>query len=59
MDVGLGVIASTLANINRKQGTQPFTVSDFAPYLRAQSEAANPEKEETTPMQFIKGLSHG
>jgi len=59
MDVGMGVIASTLANINRRQGTQPFTVADFAPYLRAQADAVNPPKEETTPMQFIQGLSHG
>ena len=59
MDVGMGIIASTMANINRRQGAQPYTVSDFAPYLRSQDEANNPAKEEDTPMQFIKGLSNG
>lgn len=58
MDVGMGIIASTLANVHRRSGAKPYSVTDFAPYLRAQEAAANPEPDKT-PAQFIQGLNHG
>jgi hypothetical protein len=58
MDVGMGIIASTLANVHRKSGAKPFTLTDFAPYLRAQEAAARPEPE-ASPAQFISGLHQG
>ncbi|WP_234480191.1 hypothetical protein [Erwinia sp. S38] len=33
-EISAAVIASTLANINRKKDASPFTVSDFSPHLQ-------------------------
>lgn len=54
MDEGFGVVASTLANVNRKAGSPPFEVSDFTPYLN-RAEKAAPEPE-ASPLQFIQRL---
>lgn len=53
MDMGFGVVASTLANVNRKASAAPFTPQDFMPYARAAQAAAEPEM---TPEQFIASL---
>ena len=60
MDLGMGIIASTLANVHRRQGAQPFVATDFAPFLRAQQERDNPSTQAAaTPAQFLKELGHG
>mgnify|MGYP000890621960 CR=1 FL=1 len=59
MDVGLGMIASTVANVHRGKDAKAFTALDFAPYLRkAEDDEADPAQAET-PMQFLKGIGHG
>ena len=37
-DVGVGVIASTLANVNRGKKAAPFKVQDFMPDFRSTKE---------------------
>ena len=31
-DVGVGVIASTIANVNRRKGASPYSPDDFMPF---------------------------
>lgn len=57
MDVGFGVVASTLANVNRRANSKPFEIHDFTPYLRAMDGAD--DEPEVTPAQFIQGLEGG
>lgn len=54
MDMGFGVVASTLANAHRKAGATPFTPLDFMPYARASQ--AQEEPAEESPLQYLKSL---
>lgn len=44
-DVGPAVVASTIANVNRKKHTPPFKISDFLPFekLRKAPPKINPK----------------
>ena len=48
-DLAAGLIASTLANVNRGRDTQPFSALDFAPFVK-------PHEPETEPTSadFVK-----
>lgn len=59
MDVGFGIIASTVANVHRGKDSKPASVLDFAPYLRKSEPAPDDAAQAETPMQFLKGLGHG
>jgi hypothetical protein len=37
-DVRAGIIASVIANVNRRKGAPPFTAKDFMPFLAAEGE---------------------
>lgn len=39
-DVRAGMIAATIANVNRKQDSEPFTALDFMPYAKRPPEPA-------------------
>jgi hypothetical protein len=53
-DVADGLVAATLANIHRKEGTRPYTAIDFAPYLKPREQV-----KEADPMQFINQVKSG
>lgn len=40
MDVGFGMVASTLANVHRQSGAEPFSPIDFMPFAPKQPETA-------------------
>jgi hypothetical protein len=52
-----GVVASTVANVNRKQDTPPFSASDFIPQFGAGLKDEEPE--ESDPAEFIRKLNGG
>ena len=37
-DVRAGIVASVIANVNRRKGAKAFTARDFMPYANAESE---------------------
>lgn len=39
VEMGAGMVASTLANIHRKQGSQPFSPIEFMPFSSRQQES--------------------
>jgi L-aminopeptidase/D-esterase-like protein len=49
LDLRAGVVAATVANVNRKKGSRPYGPRDFFSSLR-------PEKHEQTPEQQQKAL---
>jgi hypothetical protein len=52
-DIAAGMIAATLANVNRGRDTPPFKPLDFAPYLHPRDTAS----KEAAPAQFLKTLT--
>jgi len=53
-DIASGMIASTVANVNRSTNSKPFTPMDFAPYLKPQTDPV-----EIDPAAFVKGMERG
>lgn len=53
-DIAAGMIASTLANIHRKENARPFGPLDFAPYLKPREAPV-----EVDPAAFIEGIRSG
>jgi len=53
-DIASGMIASTIANVNRRENSRPFSPLDFAPYLKPQDEPV-----EMDPEDFLKGFKRG
>ena len=53
-DLAAGVIASTLANVNRGKDVTPFTALDFMPYVRAERDANAPPAAPLTGADFVK-----
>lgn len=53
-DIGSGIVASTLANIHRAQGVQPFGPLDFCPYLKPRE-----APQEMTARDMMKERPHG
>lgn len=43
-DLQAGIIASTIANVNRKKGTKPFKPQDFMPQFDDYEEEQSPEE---------------
>ena len=52
-DLGFGVVASTLANINRKEGADPFVPMDFMPL------AVKPKEKPVPLAQKIRAFLKG
>jgi hypothetical protein len=52
-----GVVASTVANVNRKPDTPPFSASDFIPQFGAG--LRDEETGESDPDEFIRNLNGG
>ena len=46
-ELAAGVVASTIANVNRGRDSEPFTPLDFMPYAKAMQTSAPPEPEPT------------
>jgi len=45
-DTGFGIVAATLANVNRGRNTAPFKHTDFMPWHEAPAEDAGQETED-------------
>ncbi len=58
-DIQAGVIASTLANINRSNGGKPFTIEDFLPFNGDVPEKQQSEDSMRKQVQTLVQLSRG
>jgi len=47
-----GIVASTVANVNRGKDTEPFSAYDFMPKYGRKAKEAEPEKEDS-PGEFF------
>lgn len=47
VDLAGGIIASTIANVNRKKGSQPFKPADFMPLVEKPKATKNDQSFET------------
>jgi hypothetical protein len=57
-DIQAGVVASTIANVNRGSGTQAFTVQDFLPFKEPHSEEAS-EADMKAQMVALAAIAGG
>lgn len=57
-DLRAGIVASTLANIHRSEGSEPFTPSDFMPTFEAQEpELVDRDAEILRQQQLFEALT--
>jgi hypothetical protein len=61
-DIQAGIVASTIANVNRGKGSQAFTVQDFLPFKDSDAEKSSEDDMKTQLMAlaaFTGGLGNG
>lgn len=58
-DVAAGVIASTVANVNRHPDARPFEPLDFAPYLKPREIEVVTTAADMVGKSTKKGSAHG
>ena len=58
LDLHAGIVASTIANVNRKKSAKPYTARDFMPDWRSQDErVAHDMAEQQMKREFQKAMS--
>ena len=60
-DIQAGVVASTIANVNRGSGSSPFTITDFLPFKDDSDNKMDEEKMMSQMEALVKlsGKSNG
>lgn len=57
-DTGFGIVAATVANVNRGQKTKPYKATDFMPWHES-AEAAEAEPEEDEREKIFRMMNGG